>query len=65
MKRDYDGSENVARPPKVGDIGTVVYVLPAKDGDTKYIVESVDSNGYTIWLADFIEEELVRYKNVT
>jgi hypothetical protein len=65
MKRDYDGSENVARPPKVGDIGTVVHVIPAKDSATKYIVESVDSNGYTIWLADFVEEELVHYKNGT
>jgi hypothetical protein len=33
-------------------------VLKGTGLPTKYIVEKSDSNGATIWLADFLEEEL-------
>jgi hypothetical protein len=53
--RHFDGSDRVMRPPQVGDTGTIVHVnAPGKS----YIVESVDHDGYTIWLADFDEAEL-------
>jgi len=51
--RPFDGTEGVKRPPRVGDIGTIVHLA-----QSFCIVESVDSEGYTIWLADFLVEEL-------
>ncbi len=53
--RGYSGSEGIKRPPRIGDIGTIVYI------DTKatwYIVECIDNGGLTVWLADFEEGEL-------
>lgn len=54
--RPFDGTENVKRPPEIGDVGTIVHFQ--KDF---CVVESVDSEGYTIWLADFLPEELEIY----
>ncbi|CAN5428566.1 hypothetical protein BH20ACI1_BH20ACI1_06320 [soil metagenome] len=51
--RPFDGTEDVKRPPKVSDFGTIVHLQ-----ENFCIVESVDSEGYTIWLADFFVEEL-------
>lgn len=51
--RSFDGTESVKRPPQVGDFGAIVF----SERDF-YIVESVDSEGYTVWLADFLAEEL-------
>ena len=55
--RPFDGTENVKRPPKIGDVGAIVH--PGKE---TCIVESVDSEGFTIWLADFLIEELEIYE---
>jgi hypothetical protein len=56
--RRSDGSEGVARPPQLGDVGVIVHVY-SKDGMISgYIVECLAKNGYTIWLADFVPEEL-------
>lgn len=41
-------------PPKVGEIGVVVYMSP-KDG---YGIEKVSSKGHVEWLADFKPEQL-------
>lgn len=54
-EREFSGSEGVSRAPRVGDIGTIVHTL--KPGEA-YIVECVDSEGWTIWVADFLAEEL-------
>ncbi len=53
--RHYAGSEGIKRPPRIGDVGTIVYVAP---GATSFIVECVDSSGLTGWLADFADAEL-------
>jgi hypothetical protein len=53
--RHFDGTENVKRQPEVGDVGTIVHVNAPGEN---YIVESVDSGGYTVWLADFSFNEL-------
>jgi hypothetical protein len=53
--RQFVGSENISRPPQVGDTGTVVHTL---ETNKAFIVEMVDSSGYTVWLADFLAEEL-------
>jgi hypothetical protein len=51
--RPFDGTEGIKRPPRIGDTGTIVFLE-----QNFCIVESVDSEGYTIWLADFLVEEL-------
>ena len=53
--RSFSATESAARPPRVGDTGTVVATLPAGEG---FEVESVDENGATRWLATFTAEEL-------
>lgn len=53
--RQFSGSEGVCRPPRIGDIATVVHVL---EPGRAFVVEAVDSEGYTLWLADFRAEEL-------
>jgi hypothetical protein len=53
--RAFTGIETVSRSPQVGGIGTIAGL----DNSTKaYIVEMVNSQGYTIWLANFIPDEL-------
>jgi hypothetical protein len=44
----------VCRAPKVGDIGTVVFAYDV----TSFAVECVNTDGMTVWLADFFAEEL-------
>ena len=51
--RPFDGTKKVKCPPKISDVGTVVF-----SQENYCIVESVNQDGYTIWLADFIPEEL-------
>ena len=52
--RSFQGSLGVSRPPQVGDAGTIVAVY---DGSA-FCVESVASDGMTVWVADFALEEL-------
>ncbi len=56
--RPFHGTDSVSRAPLVGDFGTVVCVLGGQGDATMYIVECVDSNGMTVWLADFAFGEL-------
>jgi hypothetical protein len=51
--RSFDGTAGVMRPPKIGDRGTVVHEYRPEDLTAPVVVESVDENGMTIWLADF------------
>lgn len=52
--RSVYGSDAVVRQPSVGDVGAIVNVL----GDDVFTVECVDSTGRTVWVADFVIEEL-------
>lgn len=54
--RPFDGTKEVKRAPQVGDVGAIVHF-----GKEVCIVECVDSDGYTVWLADFLIEELEVY----
>ena len=54
----YDGWRVNRRPPRVDDIGTLIDLLHAPGLPDHYIVESSDSDGVTIWLGDFLAEEL-------
>lgn len=42
------------RAPQVGDTGTLVYAYDV----TSFAVECVNTDGMTVWLADFFAEEL-------
>ena len=53
--RHIEGTEGVVRQPQIGDSGTIVHVhVPGK----AFIVECVDSEGYTVWVGDFDSSEL-------
>jgi hypothetical protein len=56
-ERHFDGSPSVMRPPEKGDIGTIVEVFQTSQ-KVAYCVECVDNEGCTIWLADFLPEEI-------
>ena len=44
----------MCRAPQVGDTGTLVYAYDV----TSFTVECVNTDGTTVWLADFFAEEL-------
>jgi hypothetical protein len=54
----YDGWRVNRRRPAIGDMGTIVEIIHAPGLSNKYVVESSDADGITIWLADFDAEEL-------
>jgi hypothetical protein len=54
----YNGWGFNRRPPRVGDVGTIVDILVAQGVPDSYVVESSDPDGVTIWLGDFRTEEL-------
>ena len=56
--RKFDGTDKVKRTPRVGDIATIVYEYEPSNPNGRCIVEKVDDDGYTIWLADFEKDEL-------
>jgi hypothetical protein len=56
--RPFDGTGSVARPPRIGDIGTIVHGYAAEGGSSLFSVEMVDSDGLTVWLPDFGPDEL-------
>jgi hypothetical protein len=56
--RVFDGTESIKRAPRPGDLGTIVYVHRQDSLPALYTVEAVDPNGRTLWLADFVPEEL-------
>lgn len=57
-KRDFDGTKGVMRSPAIGDTGTIVEVYRIDQKNAAYCVESINNEGYTIWLADFLPEEI-------
>ncbi len=54
----YDGWRLNQRPPRVGDMGTIVDILQAQGLPNKFVVECSGPEGVDIWLADFSSEEL-------
>ena len=55
---DYDDWGINKRPPAIGDIGTVVEVLHTPNLPVRYVVESVSSDGTTVWLSDLEPGEI-------
>ena len=58
--RYFDGSDDVKRPPQIGDVATVCHEYDSDDPSTKVAVEKVTDDGLTVWLADFDQDELER-----
>jgi len=56
--RPYFGTAGFMRPPRIGDIGTVVAGYKPEDLTAPLIVENRDEKGATLWLADFARDEL-------
>jgi len=52
--RPFQGTPGVCRAPQVGDAGTLVHAYDV----TSFAVECVNTDGLTVWLADFFAEEL-------
>jgi hypothetical protein len=59
----YDGWCVNRRPPRVGDVGTVVDILRAPELPDRYVVEASGPDGITIWLGDLEAEELAATAN--
>ena len=58
---DHLAASGSARPPQIGDTGTIVHLLPTSNPDdpaTRYIVERVALDGSTVWLGEFGRDEL-------
>lgn len=51
--RPFDGTEPVRRPPKVGDVATICHEYNPEDPTAMVVVEMVDDDGFTVWVADF------------
>lgn len=54
----YNGWKVNQRSPQVGDVGTIVEILQADGLPDHYVVECSDSNGFTIWLGEFLSNEI-------
>ena len=56
--RPYEGTDGAKRAPQVGDTGTIVQMYAVAGKAVGYVVENIDSEGHTVWLADFLPEEI-------
>ncbi len=55
--RLFDGTESIKRPPRGGVSAAIV-----RFAEHFCIVDHVDAEGYTVWLADFSMEEVEIYE---
>jgi hypothetical protein len=54
----YDGWRLNKRAPAVGDVGSLIDIHQAPGSPDDYVVETSGPDGVTIWLGDFLAEEL-------
>lgn len=54
----YDGWRVNQRPPRAGDVGTLLDVLTAAGHPDRYVVECSGEDGVSVWLADFLADEI-------
>lgn len=59
----YDSWGINCRAPAIGDIGTIVEILRSEDGAATYVVECVNPDGSSEWLADFSALEVAAYED--
>ena len=55
---DYDGWGLNKHSPQIGDTGYIVEILQASGLPNNYIVECSRRDGTTVWLGEFLAEEL-------
>lgn len=55
---EYDGWSLNQRAPRIGDTGAIVDILHAAGLPDHYVVESSGPDGITIFLGEFVAEEL-------
>jgi hypothetical protein len=53
-----DGWKINKREPAIGDVGFLIDILQAEGLPDHYLVETSDDMGTTIWLSEFLIEEL-------
>ncbi|CAN5768033.1 hypothetical protein BH09VER1_BH09VER1_45700 [soil metagenome] len=58
LPETYDGWGLNQQPPRVGDTGTITDILHTPDQPDHYVVERTFTDGATIWLSEFTEEEI-------
>jgi len=56
--RDFSGTKGVSRPPRVGDEAIICHQYDPCDPKAVVAVEMADPEGRTVWLADFLPDEL-------
>lgn len=54
----YDGWCINQPPPRMGDVGTIVDILQSPGHADRYTVECSAADGITLFLGDFLAEEL-------
>ena len=54
----YDGWRVNKRAPAIGDTGSLIDILHAPDGAVDYVVEASGPDGVTIWLGEFLADEI-------
>src|SRR5258705_13537124 len=57
-ERPYDGTSTALRAPQIGDTGAIVHIHFVDGKASGYIVENVAPDANTIWLADFMPNEI-------
>ena len=57
-ERPHDGTTRVMRAPQIGDMGAIVHIYLVDGEASGYVVENVAADGNTIWLADFLPDEI-------
>ena len=58
VPEDHLASSQSLRPPRVGDLGTVVDRRDDEGGQTRFVVESTADDSRLIWLAEFRADEI-------
>ncbi len=55
---DYEGWGGSKRSPQVGDKGAFIELLQAPNLPDHYVVESVTPDGDTLWISEFLIDEI-------
>lgn len=62
--RAFEGTNEISRLPKIGDIGTVCHVYESEGFLQFFAVEMVNPDGLSVWLADFDGNELEKVEDM-
>jgi len=54
----YDGWGFNQHPPRIGEVGALIDILSRPGMEDRYVVESCQPDGITVWLSEFSADEL-------